>query len=117
MKMKPAVKEYTNDELLKNDVMELKSKGVDKHDIYILSHDDERTNRIANNAEANTIGISELGLGSAVGNIFSKKGDELRTKLEEVGFSSAEAEHYEEKLDEGKTLLLVTDHERVTGWV
>lgn len=117
MEMKPVVREYTNDEDLKSDVLDLKNKGVDKNDIYVLSHDDERTNRVASKADANTIGISELGLGSAVGNIFSKKGDELRTKLEEVGFNAAEAERYEEKLDEGKVLLIVTDHERVTNWV
>ena len=115
--MKPTVKEYTNDEMLKQDVTELKNQGIDKQDIYILSHDDERTNRVAGNADANTIGLSEMGLGSAVGNIFSKKGDELRTKLEEIGFSKEEAERYEEKLDEGKILLMVTNRDRVTGGI
>ncbi|KEZ49336.1 general stress protein [Metabacillus indicus] len=115
--MKPTVKEYTNDEVLKQDVNELKNQGIDKQDIYILSHDDERTNRVAGNADANTIGLSEMGLGSAVGNIFSKKGDELRTKLEEIGFSKEEAERYEEKLDEGKILLMVTNRDRVTGGI
>jgi hypothetical protein len=115
--MKPTVKEYTNDEMLKQDVNELKNQGIDKQDIYILSHDDERTNRVAGNADANTIGLSEMGLGSAVGNIFSKKGDELRTKLEEIGFSKEEAERYEEKLDEGKILLMVTNRDRVTGGI
>ena len=115
--MKPTVKEYTNDEVLKQDVTELKNQGIDKQDIYILSHDDERTNRVAGNADANTIGLSEMGLGSAVGNIFSKKGDERRTKLEEIGFSKEEAERYEEKLDEGKILLMVTNRDRVTGGI
>ena len=72
---------------------------------------------MAGNADANTIGLSEMGLGSAVGNIFSKKGDELRTKLEEIGFSKEEAERYEEKLDEGKILLMVTNRDRVTGGI
>ncbi|MBS2970919.1 general stress protein [Metabacillus sp. KIGAM252] len=115
--MKPVVREYTNDETLKNDVLELKAQGVNPKDLYVLSHDDERTNRVAGNADANTIGLSEMGLGTAVGNMFSKKGDELRAKLQEVGFSEAEAEAYEEKLDQGKILLIVTDHERAKSLV
>ncbi|AZB40962.1 general stress protein [Bacillus sp. FJAT-42376] len=115
--MKPVVKEYTNDETLKNDILELKGQGVDPKDLYVLSHDDERTKRVAHNADANTIGLAEMGLGSAVGNMFSKKGDELRAKLQDVGFSETEAEAYEEKLDQGKILLIVTDHERAKSLV
>lgn len=114
--MKPFIREYDNDLKVKDDVMELKAQGVMPKDIYVLSHDDERTNRVADNAGANTIGLNEIGLGEAVGNLFSKKGDELRSKLTEVGFSDLEAEAYEEKMDQGKILLIVTDHERVSAW-
>ncbi|MCD7034743.1 general stress protein [Metabacillus sp. GX 13764] len=113
--MKPFIREYVNDALLKQDVLELKGKGVAPEDIYVLSHDDERTNRVADDANANTIGISEMGIGEAVGNLFSKKGDELRSKLSEVGFTEDEASSYEEKLDEGKVLLIITDHEKTGG--
>ncbi|AKO94737.1 general stress protein [Priestia filamentosa] len=111
--MKPVVREYTNDELLKEDVKKLQVQGVDAKDIYVLSHDDERTNRVANNADANTIGIKEMGLGTAASNLFNKKGDELRHKLSEVGLSKTEAEMYEEKLDQGKVLVIVTNNETV----
>ncbi|MCY8231390.1 general stress protein [Priestia endophytica] len=106
--MKPVVREYTNDELLKEDVKKLQVQGI-----YVLSHDDERTNRVANNADANTIGIKEMGLGTAASNLFNKKGDELRHKLSEVGLSKTEAEMYEEKLDQGKVLVIITNNETV----
>lgn len=110
--MKPMVREYTNDEKLMQDVKALKDKGIDNKEIYILSHDDDRTERIAKNVNANTIGFSEQDIKNVISNLFSKQGDELRTKLQEMGFSEQEAEDYEEDLDEGKVLLLVTDPEK-----
>ncbi|WP_258870956.1 general stress protein, partial [Halobacillus trueperi] len=58
---------------------------------------------------ANTIGLSEQDIKNVISNLFSKQGDELRTKLQEIGFSEQEAEEYEEDLDEGKVLLIVTN--------
>ncbi|WP_226579962.1 general stress protein [Halobacillus litoralis] len=107
--MKPLVREYTNDETLMGDVKRLKDEGIDNQDIYILSHDDDRTDRIAKNVNANTIGLSEQDVKHIISNLFSKQGDELRTKLQEIGFSEQEAEEYEEDLDEGKVLLIVTN--------
>ncbi|SDJ76287.1 general stress protein [Sediminibacillus albus] len=111
--MAPFIKKYTNDEQLQQDVNKLSQKGVDKNNVYVLSHDKERTKRIADNAEANTIGLNEMDLSSAVGNMFSKKGDELRTKLKEVGLSEVEADNYEEEMDKGKVLLIVTETNNV----
>ncbi|CDQ20004.1 Heat induced stress protein YflT [Halobacillus karajensis] len=107
--MKPTVREYTNDETLMKDVKRLKDEGIDNQDIYILAHDDDRTDRIAKNVNANTIGLSEQDTKQVVSNLFSKQGDELRTKLQEMGVSEQEAAEYEEDLDEGKVLLLVTN--------
>ncbi|AIF43947.1 general stress protein [Virgibacillus sp. SK37] len=115
--MKPYVKEFTNDEKLKTAVSILQDKGIDKKDVYLLSHDDDRTKRLASSTDANTIGIKEMDFGDAVGNLFNKKGDELRTKLQEIGFSEAEAENYEEDMDEGKVLLIVTNNENVASYL
>ncbi len=109
--MKPFIKEYTNDEQLVTDVSILKDRGVDKNNVYVISHDNDRTDRIAGNADANTIGMKEMDFGNAVGNLFSSKGDELRTKLNEIGLSEEEASKYEEEMDEGKVLLIVTDED------
>lgn len=109
--MKPFIREYSNDEMLQKDIEVLKNNHVDEKDVYVLSHDDDRTNRIIKNEGANTIGMKEMDMGDAVKSKFMKKGDELRTKLKEVGFTQAEAENYEEDLDEGKVLLIVTNHD------
>ncbi|WP_087973123.1 general stress protein [Oceanobacillus rekensis] len=115
--MKPFIREYINEEQLKTDVNKLQAKGINKDDIYLLTHDDERTGRIADNANTNTIGMKEMDFSSAVGNMFSSQGDQLRTKLEEMGFSEAEAANYEKDLDEGKVLLMVTNHENIDTFI
>jgi hypothetical protein len=107
--LKPFVKKYSNDEELKKDVRSLAEKGVKKEDIYVISHDDDRTKRVAGGADANTIGLKEEDFGSAVGNLFNKKGDELRNKIHDIGFSKEDAAYLESELDEGKILLIVTN--------
>jgi hypothetical protein len=109
MNMKPTVKEFYNDKELISEVEMLASKGIDKKNLYVLSHDDDRTERVADNANANEIGIKEVGLDTVVGNVFMKKGDELRTQMQEFGFTQHEAELYEDKLDDGKILLIVNN--------
>ncbi|WP_431803968.1 general stress protein [Halobacillus andaensis] len=109
----PFIQEYTNDENLMEDVKKLQHNGVNSKDIYILSHDDDRTDRIASNVSANTIGLSEQDVKTVVSNIFNKKGDELRAKLQEIGFSEEDASEYEEDMDEGKVLLIVTSDKNV----
>ncbi|GAB3064264.1 YflT domain-containing protein [Virgibacillus ainsalahensis] len=115
--MKPFIQEYSNDEKLKTDVSILKDKGINKEDIYIMSHDNDRTERVADGSDANTVGFKEMDFMEAVGNIFSSKGDELRTKLEEIGFTEAEANDYEEDMDEGKIFLIVTSNENVNSYL
>lgn len=105
--MNPFYKEYQNDEEVVQAVNTLKADGVSEADIYVITHDDDRTNRIANNADANTVGTSEIGLGTSIKNVFRKQGDELRAQFEELGFSAGEADHLEEKLDNGKIILVV----------
>ncbi|KGP92173.1 general stress protein [Pontibacillus chungwhensis BH030062] len=107
--MKPFVREYHNDEKLQNDVQKLADNGITKEHIYLMSHDEDRTERLANNTDANTVGTQEMNLAEVIGNIFNKKGDELRNKLQDLGFSQSEADAYEEDLDEGKVLLMVTE--------
>jgi Heat induced stress protein YflT len=113
--MKPYLREYANDEKLQEDIQLLSTKGVSKNNIYVLSHDDDRTKRVSSKVDANTIGLSEMDAKSAVGSLFSKQGDELRAKLQDIGFSQEEAEDFEEDLDEGKIFLIVTETENVEG--
>ena len=107
--MKPVYKEFKNDEEVVTAVNALKSQGVDEDNIYVITHDDDRTNRVADNADANTVGVSETGLGTSIKNVFRKKGDELRAKFEELGFSADESKLLEDKLDQGQIILAIKD--------
>ncbi|MEB9784304.1 general stress protein [Bacillus cereus] len=100
-----------------NAANDLVKKGIDQKDIYVLTHEKDRTDRIADNADVNTIGIKEEGLGTSIINVFQKTGDQLRNKMQELGLNEEEANFYEEKLDEGKILLFVKDLERVGEWL
>lgn len=104
--MKPTVHEFQDDQALISEVETLASRGISKDNLYVISHDDDRTNRIAEKVNANEIGVKETGLKVAMENMFNKKGDELRAKFEEIGFSADEASALEEKLDHGKVLLI-----------
>ncbi len=110
---KPFIKGYKDDEALQNHIKNLQSKDVSKENIYVISHDDERTKRIAKNADASIIGSSETGVADAVKSTFSKKGDKLRNQLESIGFSETEAENYEAEMDRGTVFLIVKDTDDV----
>ncbi|EOW9527138.1 general stress protein [Bacillus cytotoxicus] len=114
---KPYVYEFITEKEVVNAANELVTRGIDEKDIYVLTHEEERTDRIADNADVNTIGIKEEGVGTSFINIFQKTGDQLRNKMQELGFNEEEAKFYEEKLDEGKILLFVKDLERAGEWL
>ncbi|WP_059104222.1 general stress protein [Shouchella shacheensis] len=105
--MKPVYKELLNDEKVVETVNALKVQNISEDDIYVITHDDERTERVADNADANTVSAQETGLGTSIKNMFRKKGDELRAQFEELGFDADEAQQLEEKLDQGKVLVVV----------
>ncbi|MFD2829676.1 general stress protein [Corticicoccus populi] len=109
--MAPFIKEYNNDEEIQEAIQTLKSNNIEQENIYVICHDDDRTKRIVDNASANTIGLSEQGLADAVKTTFEKQGDELRNKLQNVGFSTEEASKYEAEMDKGAVFLIVTDVE------
>ncbi|SES41612.1 general stress protein [Salipaludibacillus aurantiacus] len=107
--MNPIYQEFYNDEEVAGAVNSLKEKGVDQDNIYVVTHDNDRTERLADNADANTIGLDEQNFGTAAKNVFRKKGDELRAKFDEVGFTKEKADELEGKLDEGKVIVVVKD--------
>ena len=108
--LKPIVKEFQDDQALIQEVNVQAQKGVKKENLYVISHDNDRTDRVADQVEANKVGMSEEGLVTAVQNIFRKKGDELRAKFKELGFTQLEAGDLEEKLDHGKILLIIDEY-------
>ncbi len=110
--MKPKIIEFQDDTKLMAEVKNLAAQGVHKDNLYVMSHDDDRDKRVADSVDAETVGLGEEGLDTFVKNIFRKKGDELRAQFEELGFDHTEAEVLENKLDEGKILLLHIEEEQ-----
>ncbi|WP_336992038.1 general stress protein [Bacillus toyonensis] len=104
----PVVHEYQNEQEVVMKVKELELQGIRQDDIYVLTHEKHLTKKIADDTNTNTIGVKEQGLGISIINFFSQKGDELRNQMEEIGLSKEEVNLYEEKLDQGRILLLVT---------
>ncbi|SEU25414.1 general stress protein [Paenibacillus sp. NFR01] len=88
------------------EVNRLRSSGYTKDEIYVISHDQDREERITEAANSNEVGLHEEGLFGAIANLFRSRGDALRSKITSLGFSQAEAGFYEKELDRGKVLVI-----------
>ena len=106
--MEPIYRTFMNDDEAVAAIERLKGE-VSEDNIYVVTHDDDHTDRVADRADANTVGVNETGIGVSVKNIFRKKGDELRAKFEELNFSQTNAKRLEGELDKGATIIVVQD--------
>lgn len=88
------------------EVENLRQVGYDQERIFVLAHDSDKTDRIAEVSDANHVGIKEEGVFDAIANLFRSRGDELRAKIQSLGFTEAEAGFYEKQLDLGKVLVI-----------
>ncbi|KON85500.1 general stress protein [Sporosarcina globispora] len=103
------VKEYNTIDEAVQAANSLHGRGVAENEVFVLAHDDGVTNTVANYSEAEKIGVDETGMGTAFKNMFRSQGDELRSKMKEIGLSPTEADSYERTLDKGKILLICKD--------
>lgn len=62
-------------------VKELQITGYLADHIFVLAHEKDRTDRIADTADAKEIGIKEEGVFDSMANLFRSRGDELGPKL------------------------------------
>jgi len=81
-------------------------EGYLQSQIYVLTHDKDRTDRIAQNTDASKIGMAEEGIGTAIANVFRSTGDELRAKMRSLGISPYDAERLEMEMDKDKILVI-----------
>lgn len=105
----PVVREYNSVEEAAQAANNLQGRGVSEDEVFVLAHDDGMTDEVANRSDAEKVGMDETGVGTTIKNMFQSQGDKLRSKMEEIGLSSSEAEAYERKMDEGKILLICKD--------
>src|SRR3954463_239704 len=80
--------------------------GFKKDDIYLLAHDKNRSEHLTDALDINDVGVGEQGFFDSIANVFRSRGDELRSKLESLGLSITEAEHYEEEMDYGRCVVV-----------
>lgn len=101
--IKPAVKDFQDDTEPMDEVKRQAAAGIATDALFVISHDDDRTDRVAGSVNAN----EPDDLSNLVGMRYDKKGDELRAIFEEFSFPSSESDDLEEKLDHGKIPLLI----------
>ena len=87
-------------------VKELQNTGYLADHIFVLAHEKDRTDRIADTADAKEIGIKEEGVFDSMANLFRSRGDELRAKIVSMGFTEAEADFTRVNSIKAKCLLL-----------
>ncbi|MGP4060485.1 general stress protein [Halobacillus sp. H74] len=111
--MQPNYQIFGDDERMGESIDRIKEHGVDEDNIYILSHDNDHVRRAKRQTDANKIGVSETGLGTATKNIFRGKDDKLISKMKEIGFEQSKAKELHKELEKGKTLLVVANEEDI----
>ncbi|KAB7670633.1 general stress protein [Bacillus sp. B1-b2] len=89
-----------------NIISALENQGYAKENIYIFAHDKDRSEDLTDATDTGNVSMKEQGLFDSIGNVFRKRGDELRSKMQSVGLTEAEAAKYEEVLDTGKLVIV-----------
>ena len=93
----------------KEKVEQLAAEGFTKENVYLFSHNKEFSKDLTDATDTGNIGIGEQGFFESVGNLFKKRGDELRSKLESLGLSELEAQQYEKDLDDHKIVIVTSN--------
>ena len=94
-----------------NKTTEFENEGFSKDNIYIFSHDKNRSKDLTDATETGSVGMEEQGVVDSVGNLLRERGDELRSKMQALGLSEMEAVQYEKVLDEGRVVVIATDNQ------
>jgi hypothetical protein len=102
------VKIVENGVQAKREIAHFMMEGFTKDEIYILAHDENRSEHLTDVLNISAIGVGEQGFFDSIANVFRSRGDELRSKLESLGLSAAAAERCEEQMDHGKVVVVAT---------
>ena len=90
----------------KAEIEKLETQGYSRDDIYVFAHYKKRSDDITDALDTEKIGIKEQGFLNSMKNMFTSRGDELRSKMEDAGLTKEEAANAEEELDQGKLVLI-----------
>ena len=98
----------------KAQVETLEMRGYSRDDIYIFAHSRERGHDITDALHTEEVGIEEQGFIDTMVNIFSSRGDELRSKMAAAGLTDEEAAHAESELDDGKLIIIAKREDKIS---
>lgn len=87
-------------------VRKFKLEGYRDDYIFVLAYDKDRTERVAESANAEQIGVLEEGFGTAIANVFRPRDEALRAKLRSMGFIQVEAERLESEMENDKIVVI-----------
>lgn len=104
--MQTKVATVKTQEEMKQKYAEFCREGYPEDRIFVLTHDKDRTKRIAEKTDLEEIGVAELGIGTTLANIFRSTGDELRAKMRSLGISKWEAERLEKEMDKDAIIVI-----------
>lgn len=90
----------------KEEVQQLLADGYTHDEIYIFAHDEKRGTDITDALETEKVGVAEEGVLNKLKNLFSSRGDELRSQMHGAGLSEDEAATAESELDQGKLVII-----------
>lgn len=90
----------------KVEIEKLETQGYSRDDIYVFAHYKKRSDDITDALDTEKVGIKEQGFLDSMKNMFTSRGDELRSKMEVAGLTKDEAASAEEELDQGKLVLI-----------
>lgn len=100
------VQTVNNAKGVREQVNKFLGEGYSSEYIYVLAHDKERTDRVAEQTGTEQIGLDEEGVGTAIGNIFRSRGDELRAKMRSMGISDSDANRLEADMDQDMIVVI-----------
>lgn len=90
----------------KQEIEKLETQGYSKDHIHIFAHFKERADDINDALDTSDVGMKEQGFLQSMKNMFTSRGDELRSKMEAAGLTKQEAAAAEQELDKGKLIII-----------
>lgn len=87
-------------------VEQFQSEGYYHDRVYVLAYGKERTERIAEEADAEQVGITEVGVGTTIANLFRSHKEGLRAKMRSMGISEQDAARLEAETEQGKIVVI-----------
>lgn|SRR5690625_3467762 len=90
----------------KEQIEQLRIQGYKDEEIYLFHHEKDVTDSATDKLDVSEVGMKEEGVWEKTLNVFRSRGDELRSQFQSLGLSEAEAERYEEELDEHKIVIV-----------